>query len=180
MVTGLLFVLAALLLVMYNRQEASCAEQAAAETAALLEQQIPGGIWDTEGEMPVIEIDGNRYIGVLIIPDLDLSLPVMEEWDDEKLKTAPCRYTGSYLTDDLVIAGHNYTGHFGPLLHIGIGSDVYFMNVKGQTFHYRVDNVETLGALQTEDMTAGDWNLTLFTCNLGGQSRCTVRCVKAE
>ena len=51
---------------------------------------------DTEQDMPVIEIEGNFYIGVLEIPSLELSLPVMADWDYEKMKIAPCHYYGSY------------------------------------------------------------------------------------
>ena len=31
-----------------------------------------------------------------------------------------------------------------------------------------------------QEMTDGDWDLTLFTCTVGGKSRVTVRCVLAE
>ncbi len=62
-----------------------------------------------------MKIDGNYYIGVLTIPSLDLSLPVMEDWDDEKLKISPCRYAGSLYQKNLVIAGHNYQRHFNGI-----------------------------------------------------------------
>ena len=62
-------------------------------------------------EMTVVEIDGYGYVGVLTIPTLELELPVMSEWDAARLKIAPCRYSGSTKTRDLVIAGHNYTTH---------------------------------------------------------------------
>ena len=45
---------------------------------------------------------------------------------------------------------------------------------------YKVDNVETLRSTQVEDMTSGDWDMTLFTCTPGGKSRLTVRCVKVN
>ena len=44
-----------------------------------------------EGEMPVIEIDGYDYIGVLQIPSLDLTLPVISDWSYPALQIAPCR-----------------------------------------------------------------------------------------
>ncbi len=133
--------------------------------------------------MPSEELDGSLYIGILEIPSLSLSLPVMENWDYDKLKIAPCRYSGSYYLNDLVICGHNYAQHFATLLHIGIGADVYFTNMDGQVIHYTVTNRETVWPTQIEvmiDNSLEDWDLTLFTCYTGGQTRCAVRCTRVE
>jgi len=58
------------------------------------------------------EIDGNNYIGVIDIPCLGLSLPIISDWSYPNLKIAPCRYKGSAYQDNLIIAGHNYQSHF--------------------------------------------------------------------
>ena len=34
------------------------------------------------------------------------------------------------------------------------------------------------GTQKIEEMAAGDWDLTLFTCTLGGQARLTLRCTQ--
>ena len=178
---GVILLIAALALTLYNRWDAERANRAAQDVVDELNAAIPdeAPIYpDLYGEMPTIEIDGNLYIGTLTIPSLDLVLPVMADWDYGKLRISPCRYSGSYYTDDLVIAGHNYAKHFSPIKWIEPNSDVYFRNAEGTVYHYIVDNVETLQPTQVEDMVAGDWDLTLFTCNTGGQSRCTVRCVR--
>ena len=140
-------------------------------------------------DMPVEEIDGYRYIGFLEIPSLGLSLPVMENWDYTRLKISPCRYTGSYYTDDLVICGHNYFRHFTPVKDsLGMGEDVYFTNVLGESIHYKTVNKETLAPTNIAEMVSNnsnsesqdDWDLTLFTCNLGGQTRAAVRCQRVR
>lgn len=184
MVIGLLLMAAALFLTCYNQWDARRAGLASLEVTQELETLISSGQQlskqpsDTEQDMPVIEIEGNLYIGVLEIPSLKLSLPVMTDWDYEKMKIAPCRYYGSYYTDNLVIAGHNYSSHFSPLKRIDLGTEVYFTNVEGKVYRYMVDNVETLQPTQIEDMITGEWDLTLFTCTTGGASRCTVRCIR--
>ncbi len=178
MVIGLLLILAALGLILYNRWDAARAQKASEEIVSDIKDHI-GESDDYYGDMPTLEIDGNIYIGILDVPSLDLSLPVMLDWDYEKLKISPCRYDGSYYTHDLVIAGHNYAKHFSPLKWIDIGSDVYFTNVEGKIFRYHVDNRETLKPDQVKDMVKKtDWDLTLFTCNTGGSSRCTIRCTQ--
>ena len=43
---------------------------------------------------------------------------------------------------------------------------------------YRVVVLDILSPDAIEEMTAGDFDLTLFTCTYGGQSRVTVYCNK--
>ncbi|MCI6909376.1 MAG: sortase, partial [Clostridiales bacterium] len=91
----------------YTLPAAPDAETAPGET------EIPDYVLNPAMEMPETAVDGASYIGVLRIPALGLSLPVIGEWSDDGAKLAPCRYAGSAYTDDLVIAGHNYRTHFG-------------------------------------------------------------------
>ncbi len=130
--------------------------------------------------MPTVEIDGYLYIGVLEIPKSDLTLPVMYEWDYDRLKISPCRFSGSYFTNDLVICAHNYARHFSPIKWLDIGEDVYFSTVDGNVYHYTVSNRETVQPTDVKQMIdrgEENWDLTLFTCNTGGQTRCAVRCM---
>lgn len=144
---------------------------------------------DDDPEMPVIEVEGNYYIGILEIPSLQLTLPVMDRWDYTRLKISPCVYSGSYKTDDLVICAHNYARHFSPVKRIDIGADVYLITVDCRVYHYQVTNRETLQPGAVENMientnntidgtVTNEWDLTLFTCNTGGQTRCAVRCAR--
>lgn len=130
--------------------------------------------------MPETELDGERYIGVLELPSLSLTLPVQSQWSYPALKVSPCRYAGSAYQGDLVVAGHNYRSHFGKLANLSPGDPVTFTDMEGSTFSYTVMELETLPADAVEEMTSGDWDLTLFTCTLDGQSRITVRCVGTD
>lgn len=191
---GLLLLTAALFLAGYNIWDGARADRAAQEVNEKIQEMIleyaalgetaPDGalleeeLWE-EKQMPTMEIEGNLYIGVLEVPALNLSLPVMADWDYAKLKIAPCRYSGSCYTDDLVIAGHNYPKHFSHLKWIDLGSDVLFTTADGEVFRYTVDWVENLKPDEVERMVEeGDWDLTLFTCTTGGSARCAIRCVK--
>ena len=187
-------------LVAYNFWDANRAKEAAEQISEQLIEKIdenvkseetaaPAPYMDPNTPMPVELIDGYEYIGILEIPSEELSLPVMAEWDYDRLKTSPCRFVGSYYADDLVICAHNYDLHLGRLLSIDIGVDVYFTNVEGLTIHYIVTNRETVEPTAVEQMIENtgnsetsllDWDLTLFTCNLGGQTRCAVRCSRVK
>ena len=120
------------------------------------------------------------YYSTISFPALGLELPVMSQWSYPNLKIAPCRYQGSAYTGDLIIAGHNYRTHFGPLKNLRVGDAVLFTDADGNQFRYTVAQVENLAKTAVEEMAAGDWDLTLFTCTLGGQTRVTVRCVETK
>ena len=195
-ITGLLLFAAALALSVYNLWDGYRAEQSReklleeyrdkkqnisdkGEQANESDGQIPDYQLNPEMEMPEIaleDLDGVACIGVLEIPAIDLKLPVLSEWSYPLLKKAPCRYSGSAYLDNLVIAAHNYRTHFGKLKELEMGDEVIFTDAAGNRFEYKVAVVEALTPQSVEDMTSGEWALSLFTCTLDGKNRVTVRC----
>lgn len=127
--------------------------------------------------MNEISIDSVAYVGYLEIPALDLRLPVISKCSEELLELAPCRYFGTVYQKNFVIGGHRYRRHFRKLYTLGYGDRVTFVTVSGETFHYRVEELEVVQPHQSAYVCSGDWDLSLFTCTTGGQSRVVVRCL---
>lgn len=183
---GAVLILSALSLFLYNRYEDERAGQEAesllGEVQTLIEtvpSAIPEETMPPETlapELPVAEIDGYGYVGYLSIQKLELELPVMSEWDYERLKIAPCRQFGSSRTDDLVIAAHNYKKHFGYLYQLEVGDPVSFTDMDGIENFYEVALVETLEPTEVEAVQNSDHDLVLYTCTYGGKTRITVFC----
>ena len=198
---GLLLIAAALALTAYNLIDERRAERSAAQMLEALDEasavgappaeeapEQPGTVMEEPAEaqpayltdpdmpMPTVDVDGNACIGKLEVPSLELSLPVIGEWSYPKLKIAPCRYQGSAYRNDLIIAAHNYDSHFGRLYQLNAGDVVRFTDGEGNLFTYTVSQIEELPGTAIEEMEAGEWDLTLFTCTLGGRARVTVRC----
>ena len=123
-----------------------------------------------------VEIDGVRYLGTIHFPRRGVSLPVIADWDFDSLRVAPVRYAGSVATDDLVIAGHNYSTHFSVLHQVAIDEEIIFTDAAGREIRYVVRETEVLEPTAVEEMVTGDWDLTLFTCTFGGKTRRAVRC----
>lgn len=192
MIAGAAFIILALLLLLHNSNEDNMAGQAADAVlpkiqSTIAQQNIPGETYtrlpdgqapEQSYEMTVTEIDGYGYIGYLSIPVLDLNLPVMSEWDYTRLKIAPCRHFGSTKSNDLVIAGHNYRRHFGKLRSLHSGDLVLFTDMDGEITTYAVGAVEVLAPTAIEEVKNSAWDLTLYTCTYGGESRIVVRCKK--
>ena len=130
--------------------------------------------------MTEVEINGYAYIGYLSIPTLELELPIMADWDYPRLQIAPCRYTGSVRGEDLVLMAHNYASHFGTISQLKPGDSVIFTDMDGIVTMYEVVAQDILDPYAVEEMTAGDFDLTLFTCTYGGKSRVTVYCNRKD
>ena len=193
---GLLLIAAALFLSAYNevasREARDSAQQVIAqlcetlptETAAGAEEteapSVPEYLLDADREMPVQTINGQDYIGVLSIPSLELELPVISQWDYPSLKVAPCRYSGSLYQDNLIICAHNYASHFGKLKNLRVGDTAIFTDMDENVVRFQLAAQETIQPEDLEAMEAGDWDLTLFTCTVGGQSRVTARFVRED
>ena len=198
MVTGLLLIAAALFLTLFNIYDSKRAgqesEQVVGQIIGKIEQaqqekqeQSEAGVdvtpdyeLDSAIEMPSVKVEEFRYIGLLEIPALNRQLPIMAECTDRGLRKAPCCYTGSVYEDSMVIAGHNYLSHFAGLRGLPLGSEVYFTDMEGNIFQYTIEWIEVLQPDQIEEMTSGDWDLTLFTCTYGGQTRHAIRCLRVR
>lgn len=183
---GLLLIAAALFLSVYNEWESHEARDSAQQVIAQLcdalptEAAEPTTLPDVRREMPVKTINGRDYIGVLSIPSLELELPVISQWDYPALKVAPCRYSGSLYQDNLIICAHNYASHFGKLKELQPGDIVLFTDMDEHVVTFQMVERETLNPMDAEEMEAGDWDLTLFTCTIDGQTRVTIRLERVE
>ncbi|MGN1481857.1 sortase [Porcipelethomonas sp.] len=187
-ITGAVLIASALSLVFYNIHTDKSAEDYSLKILEELEHQIPEleNPFDEinsvdnqlvpDKDMKLLTADGHNYIGILHIPSLDIKLPVMNKWDYDNLKLAPCRYSGNINENSMIIAGHNYSSHFGKLKQLKENDDIYFIDANGNVYAYKVSEIEILSGNDTGKMNSGDWSLTLFTCTLSGTERVTVRC----
>lgn len=151
-------------------------EETEATEASGPEETIPEETRELSPEMPVVQIKGYGYIGYLSIPSLELELPVMADWDYGRLKIAPCRHFGSSRTDDLVIAAHNYSHHFGKLSSLNEGDLVQFTDMEGIVSDYAVCIVDKLAPEAVDAVVYSGYDLVLYTCTPGGQTRVVVFC----
>ena len=201
---GVALLLGALTLFLLNRAENNAADEAVTQLVPQLVQQIQDNakaeqidpdapilpelelqvpvelLTEDDKKMTEVEIDGYLYIGYISFPTLDRELPVMSTWSYPQLKIAPCRYTGSVRGEDMVVMAHNYDCHFGPISKLEVGDPVLFVDMDGNTITYQVVGKDILAPTAVEEMTSGEFDLTLFTCTYGGASRVTVYCDRTD
>lgn len=192
MIIGAALMIGALALFLSNQQEAQNAENASVELVSQLVEElekvenptipieyvgVPVEFLDPSAfEMTEVTINGHAYIGYVSIPKLELELPVMSGWTYDKLQISPCRYHGSVLGQDLVIMAHNYPKHFGRISELSEGDSVTFTDMDGVVTNYEVVAQDILDPYAVDEMIAGEFDLTLFTCTYGGASRVTIYC----
>lgn len=167
------------MLIQIERLESTRAEEAGADKVGASSDGTEQTETDQSGStnaMPVLSVDGLDCIGTITIPSLKLTLPVLNDWNYELLKSAPCRFSGSVQDNDLVIAGHNYRTHFQKIKWMKQGESVVFTDLNGKEYHYEVVSVDEIDGDDVEGMLAGDWDLILFTYTTSRVARAAVRC----
>jgi sortase A len=145
---------------------ASAGEEASAETV-----------------IPAVYIDGYEAIGVLSVPSLDMTVPLLSSCDEERLKVSVCRYQGEIVDGEperLVIVGHNYKSLFGRLPGLSEGDEVVFQPVGRDPVSYQVSGMTEVTPDDHEGLEEGDWDMTLITCNADWSRRILIRCAKAQ
>ncbi|WP_295092371.1 sortase [uncultured Ruminococcus sp.] len=191
---GTALLISALSIVLYNMSQDKSGGAAAKEILVELEKEIPetessgnseksdlfSEYEATQQDEPTVEIGGQTYIGMISIPSLQLELPVLSQWSYPNLKLSPCRYKGTAAGGDLIVAAHNYRSHFGRISELNSGDEIIFTDADGKVYAYETIQTETIVGKDIASMEFGadeEWDISLFTCTLGGQSRVTVRAV---
>ena len=126
--------------------------------------------------MPVYELDGKNYVGVMEIPAYSVKLPVFANWDKGELNASPCRYMGSIYDGSLVVGGRDRAGQFDFISHITETDSVYITDMAGDRFECVVTNIEVTDDASTEKLTEGEYDLVLFARNRSDNKYVIIRC----
>ena len=196
MVIGAVLMTLALSLFISNQKEDRRAAESAQKTLVTLVEQIEeqheetvsGNLQLPQGnnghslqiQMSTMEVEGNTYVGFLSLPALGMELPIMADWNYELLQLAPCLYSGTTFTNDMVLMAHNFQSHFGRINELQLGDEIIFTDVTGGRLRYEVVAKDVLASTDVEEMIEGAYDLTLFTCTYGGAERVTIRCNYAK
>ncbi len=179
---GLLLIAAALVLAGFNVWRQYVAGRASDDILDQIDiidegwQDPPAYKLNPDMEMPVRIINGQEIVGVIEIPAADIKLPVINTWSYPHLRVAPCRFLGTAYKNDMVIIGHNFRTHFGPIRGLSPGAEVSFTDMDGNRFDYELVDMEILEPVMVKELKAGDWDLTLVTCTQGNLTRTALRC----
>ena len=164
---GCVLIVASLGLVLFFQIRANRAVENAARITETIQSILPprtSGSMDeyTTMEMPVLQIGGQDFCGLVEIPAFGVTLPVYDSWETGKLSAYPCRFWGSAYDGSLIIGGADQAGQFDFLDRIDNGAAVIFTDATGAEFDYTVDIVERYDSIPAEVLMEEEPGLTLF------------------
>lgn len=118
------------------------------------------GTWDnsTNISMPMVEIDGINFIGLIEIPSYNVELPLYGEWNNPQIFNTPCRYTGSVYDGTLIIGDNGKP--FVKLLNIN--DTIIITDMNGYQYTYSIDAIEKNKEVSTEFLTSLNSDLIIF------------------
>lgn len=128
--------------------------------------------------------NGKTYdvIANLNIPSLGIKYPVLSSTSTALLKISLNKYWGANPNEvgNMCIVGHNYedSRFFGKLNKIKKGAIVKITDLTGKNLDYEVYDTYTVGPYDTDctsQLTKGNTEVTLITCNKDGSKRFVVK-----
>ena len=127
-----------------------------------------------DNTMPVAEIGGTDFIGLLELPDRQIKLPVNARWSGSGSECIPARSSGSLYDGTLVIGGKYERGIFDFADQLDAGEEVRFTDMTGKMFRYSVSKISHSDHAGTETSADSDYPLTLFVKK--GHAFLIIRC----
>ena len=129
--------------------------------------------WASDQYADQLNIAGNGIMGYVVIPSIDVNLPILHGTDDGTLAKGVGHLLGSSLPvggtgTHTVLAGHSGMASqkmFSNLPDMQIG-DVFYLDVLGQRLAYRVTEIHTVLPYETSllEIESGKDLCTLVTC----------------
>lgn len=129
--------------------------------------------------MPVLQLEGEDFCGLLKVPSYGVTLPVGSEWDDGSIAAYPRRFWGSAYDRSLVIGGSDRKGQFDFCARLDIGDKVRVTDMEGTCFSYEVVRIDRKKQLDAETLLENQWDLTLFTQESDSRNYILVGCMPA-
>ncbi len=130
--------------------------------------------------------NGKKYdtVGVVKIPKINLTYPILSKTTDALMKVAPCKFHGANPNEvgNLCIIAHNYRRKgvfFSDVEKLVIGDIVEIQDLSQRTIQYEVYDIHTVlpdNVADTTQKTNGRKEVTLITCTDDSQQRIIVKC----
>ena len=126
----------------------------------------------------ITKLEPDSIIGIIKIPNLNISYPIFNELTDELLKISPCRFYGDFPSTNnidsanmnLCIAGHNYDNDkfFSKIKNLNINDKIFLYDNFNNEYIYSVINnyeVKFTDVSPVYQTISNSYELTLVTCN---------------
>lgn len=167
-VLGIIVVLVGVGIYIYKRLENFFEIQESTRVVGLLTDAI-SSTPDADDSMT---IDGKEYIGIIELPSLNMTLPVLASCEGDNLEKGICLYASN---GNYVIGGHNRESQFGRIYNLKINDKLIFYDTHSNKKEYALAKTEYLLPENVEQFTTNEYGITLFTCTWDNRQRYVLR-----
>lgn len=141
-------------------------------------------LYSSSNTYSAIELSNDiAIIGLIEIPKINISYPILSNADEDILKISVCRFSGPLPNriGNLCIAGHNYKNNmmFSRLDELNINDKIYISDLNKNKLEYTIYSKYT--TLENDWSCTSESNnieITLITCNKSNNTKRVV--VKAK
>jgi len=130
--------------------------------------------------------NGKSYemVGIVKIPKINLTYPILSKTTDALMKIAPCKFHGSSPNEvgNLCVIAHNYRRKgvfFSDVPDLVVGDIVEIQDLSQRTIQYEIYDIHTVmpdNVADTTQKTNGKKEVTLITCTDNSEQRVIVKC----
>ena len=163
-----LLVVAAVALAFWQWRIYSAQQNAAnyVQTIGALIPQPQGAVLEErlDNTMPILQVDGANFVGILEMPKFASSLPVCSLWDD--VSKYPCRLRGSVYDRTIQIGATSQKGQYDFYREISVGDAVFFTDMEGNRFSYEITDIRYESHADQAALHREDAALVLFIKNV--------------
>lgn len=141
------------------------------QTNILKEKYNINTLYSTNNNYSTLKLSNNiSIIGLIEIPKINISYPILLNSDEELLKISVCRFSGPLPNriGNLCIAGHNYKNNlmFSNLNLLDIGSSIYITDLNNTRLEYIIYNKFKVTETNLRCIeNSNNVEITLITCN---------------
>lgn len=155
------------------------AEDAAGPGSGAADTSAPDG---ASPYLETVNLSGYEVTGILQIPDLNRSWPIIAGGDPVATAKIPSIYGGNPASGDLLIADSADNQQFSELKDLPDGSKVVFTDISGREYRYQIATVETVPSSKVSAISRHRerWDAAIITPNFSGRGQIVTRLVKAE
>jgi len=147
------------------------------ETNLLKDKYIVTTLYNTNNTYTAFKLSENiSIIGLINIPKLNISYPILSNSNEELLKISVCRFSGPFPNriGNLCIAGHNYnnTLMFSKLNLLDIGDSIFITDLNNSRLEYIVYKKLKVDENNLDCIkNTNNVEVTLITCNDNNNSQ---------
>ena len=134
-------------------------------------------IYKIEGQA----LQKSLYLGKICVEKIDMEYPIFNDYNEELLKIAPCKFYGGDIGDsgNVCIAGHNYNDNrfFGRVDELKKGDEIEIIDLNDKEYMYIVFDIYETEETDVQSVIRKKkaYELTLLTCNNSNKKRIVIK-----